>query len=65
MPMSPAFVGYALDRLSALGIEHVFGVPGDTAFPLNDALEVHPHLHAEEVNETMHQTEIPKLKHNI
>lgn len=41
---SPSVVGYALDRLAALGIEHVFGVSGDYAFPLNDAVEVHPHL---------------------
>ena len=37
-------VAYTLDRLSALGIEHVFGVPGDYAFPLNDPVKVHPRL---------------------
>ena len=42
--MSPSVVGYTLDRLAALGIEHVFGVPGDYSFPLNDAVEVHPRL---------------------
>lgn len=42
--MSPSVVGYTLDRLSALGIGHVFGVPGDYSFPLNDAVEVHPRL---------------------
>ena len=42
--MSPSVVDYTLDRLAALGIEHVFGVPGDYSFPLNDAVEVHPRL---------------------
>ena len=42
--MSPSVVTYALDRLADLGIGHVFGVPGDYAFPLNDAVEVHPRL---------------------
>ena len=35
---------YALNRLADLGIQHVFGVPGDYSFPLNDAVEVHPRL---------------------
>jgi len=30
---------YAVRRLAALGITHAFGVPGDYAFPFNDALE--------------------------
>ena len=42
--MSPSVVTYALDRLADLGIGHVFGVPGDYAFPINDAVEVHPRL---------------------
>ena len=42
--MAPSVVSYALDRLADLGIGHVFGVPGDYAFPINDAVEVHPHL---------------------
>ncbi len=42
--MTPSVVAYALDRLADLGIGHVFGVPGDYAFPLNDAVEVHPRL---------------------
>ena len=42
--MTPSVATYALDRLAALGIGHVFGVPGDYAFPLNDAVEVHPRL---------------------
>ena len=42
--MTPSVVTYALDRLADLGIGHVFGVPGDYAFPINDAVEVHPRL---------------------
>ena len=42
--MSPSVVEYTLNRLADLGIEHVFGVPGDYAFPINDAVEVHPRL---------------------
>ena len=42
--MTPSVVTYALDRLADLGIDHVFGVPGDYAFPINDAVEVHPRL---------------------
>lgn len=40
----PTVVKYTLDRLADLGIGHVFGVPGDYAFPVNDAVEVHPRL---------------------
>ena len=29
---------YAVDRLSKLGITDCFGVPGDYAFPINDAI---------------------------
>ena len=43
MLISASVVGSAFDCLTVLGIEHVFGVPGDYAFPLNDAVEVHPH----------------------
>ena len=42
--MAPSVVTYALNRLADLGIGHVFGVPGDYAFPINDAVEVHPRL---------------------
>jgi indolepyruvate decarboxylase len=42
--MAPSVVQYTLDRLADLGIGHVFGVPGDYAFPINDAVEVHPRL---------------------
>ncbi|MBM5822596.1 MAG: alpha-keto acid decarboxylase family protein [Cyanobacteria bacterium K_Offshore_surface_m2_011] len=40
----PSLVQYTLDRLADLGIGHVFGVPGDYAFPVNDAVEIHPRL---------------------
>jgi indolepyruvate decarboxylase len=30
---------YVVERLAALGIEHVFGVPGDYAFPFDNAIE--------------------------
>ncbi len=42
--MTPSVVAYALDRLADLGIRHVFGVPGDYSFPINDAVEVHSRL---------------------
>jgi indolepyruvate decarboxylase len=35
----PTVAEYVVERLAALGIEHVFGVPGDYAFPLNNAIE--------------------------
>lgn len=36
--MTITVVQYVLDRLKELGIADVFGVPGDYAFPLNDAI---------------------------
>ena len=42
--MAPSVVEYTLHRLADLGIGHVFGGPGDYAFPINDAVEVHPRL---------------------
>ena len=35
----PTVAAYALTRLAALGIDKVFGVPGDYAFSVNDAVE--------------------------
>ena len=32
-------VAYTLQRLADLGIDRVFGVPGDYSFPINDAVE--------------------------
>ena len=36
----PTVAEYTLQRLAALGIDRVFGVPGDYAFTVNDAVEV-------------------------
>ena len=36
----PTVASYTLARLAALGIDKVFGVPGDYAFSVNDAVEV-------------------------
>lgn len=32
---------YAVNRIASLGIRHVFGLPGDYSFPINDAIEEH------------------------
>lgn len=37
----PTVVEYAVDRLSKLGITDCFGIPGDYAFPFNDAIASH------------------------
>ena len=37
----PTIVEYAVDRLSKLGITDCFGVPGDYAFPFDDAISSH------------------------
>lgn len=36
----PTVAAYTLERLRALGIDRVFGVPGDYAFSVDDAVEV-------------------------
>jgi indolepyruvate decarboxylase len=36
--MNQSVIEYVLSRLSALGVTDVFGVPGDFAFPVNDAV---------------------------
>lgn len=36
---NPTVAEYVVGRIASLGIEHVFGVPGDYAFPWNDAIE--------------------------
>ncbi|MGV0990999.1 MAG: alpha-keto acid decarboxylase family protein [Mycobacterium sp.] len=36
---NPTVAQYTLARLSALGIDKIFGVPGDYAFPIDDAVE--------------------------
>jgi indolepyruvate decarboxylase len=37
----PTVVEYAVDRLSKLGITDCFGIPGDYAFPFNNAIAAH------------------------
>ena len=41
---APTVAEYAVARIAALGIGHVFGLPGDFSFPINDAIEDHPVL---------------------
>jgi indolepyruvate decarboxylase len=41
---NPSVAEYAVDRIASLGIRHVFGLPGDFSFPINDAIEEHPEL---------------------
>ncbi|MFN8070261.1 MAG: thiamine pyrophosphate-binding protein [Mycobacterium sp.] len=42
--VQPTVAAYTLSRLAALGIEKVFGVPGDYAFSVDDAVETVPEL---------------------
>ena len=35
---------YLLDRLCALGIKHIFGIPGDYVLRFNQLIEQHPHI---------------------
>jgi len=41
---TPTVAQYTLTRLSQLGIDRIFGVPGDYAFAINDATEHVPGL---------------------
>ncbi|GAB4320217.1 MAG: alpha-keto acid decarboxylase family protein [Geminocystis sp.] len=41
---NPTTAEYAVQRLADLGIRHVFGLPGDYAFPIDDAIESNPNL---------------------
>ncbi|MFM1936044.1 MAG: hypothetical protein RI990_1003 [Planctomycetota bacterium] len=41
---NPTVAQYTLSRLAQLGIDRVFGVPGDYAFSINDAAELVPGL---------------------
>ena len=41
---NPTVAEYIVRRLSDLGIDKVFGVPGDYSFPIDDAIEVCPTL---------------------
>ena len=40
----PSVAEYAVNRLADLGIDAAFGVPGDFAFPINDAIEDNPRV---------------------
>ncbi len=40
--MAEAVIQYVLRRLNELGVNDVFGVAGDYAFPVNDAIAQHP-----------------------
>ena len=40
----PTVVEYAVDRLSKIGITDCFGVPGDYAFPFNNAIASHKNI---------------------
>lgn len=42
--VAPTVAQYTLSRLSQLGIDRIFGVPGDYAFAIDDAAEVVPGL---------------------
>lgn len=44
MTANPTVAEYAVDRIARLGVSHVFGLPGDFSFPVNDAIEDHPAL---------------------
>jgi indolepyruvate decarboxylase len=38
LSMSKTVVEHVLGRLKSIGIDHIFGVPGDYAFPVEDAI---------------------------
>jgi len=42
MSNAPTVIEYVLNRLSEIGVTDIFGVPGDFAFPINDAICAHP-----------------------
>ncbi len=42
--MSLTVIQYVLSRLAALGVTDIFGVPGDFAFPVNDAICEDPRM---------------------
>jgi len=42
MTTSYTVASYLIDRLKEVGVDHVFGVPGDYAFPWLDAIEAVP-----------------------
>lgn len=42
--MSESVISYALRRLNEIGVNDIFGVAGDYAFPVNDAIVEHPSI---------------------
>lgn len=44
MAERPTVIEYVLGRLHQIGITDVFGVPGDYAFPVHDAIVAHPDI---------------------
>jgi indolepyruvate decarboxylase len=42
--LSKTVIQHVLSRLHGIGIAHVFGVPGDDAFPVNDAICADPNV---------------------
>ncbi|MGO9693746.1 MAG: thiamine pyrophosphate-binding protein [Mycobacterium sp.] len=40
--MAETVIGYVLRRLNEIGVDDIFGVAGDYAFPVNDAIVEHP-----------------------
>ncbi|MGW1160274.1 thiamine pyrophosphate-binding protein [Streptomyces sp. NPDC002513] len=42
--MSTTVVQHVLNRLRDIGVRHVFGAPGDYAFPIDDAVAGHPDI---------------------
>jgi TPP-dependent 2-oxoacid decarboxylase len=44
VPTNYTVADYLLDRLSELGVEHVFGVPGDFTLGLLDHVDAHPRV---------------------
>ena len=44
MTTTPTVIEYVLRRLHEIGVDDVFGVPGDFAFPVQDSIVAHPDL---------------------
>ena len=44
MPTTPNVIEYVLGRLKDIGVTDIFGVPGDFAFPVQDAIVAHPDI---------------------
>ncbi|MFJ4926688.1 alpha-keto acid decarboxylase family protein [Streptomyces sp. NPDC088736] len=42
--MPTTVIQHVLNRLRDIGVHHVFGVPGDFAFPVDDAIAEHPDI---------------------